>query len=109
MELIDKLLAATASASTNVEGNDKFSLCSKKQTNKKTTTTTLITKKAKSSTTFAGTREFQEFRRATSGSGGDLSPGWPASILAASLAAASLSAASHPVFANDADVPRRRL
>merc|ERR1711951_309191 len=45
-----------------------------------TTTTTLITKKAKSSTTFAGTREFRGFRRATSGSGGDLSPGWPASL-----------------------------
>merc|ERR1711872_423419 len=45
-------------------------------------------KKAKSSTTFAGTREFRGFRRATSGSGGDHSPG----------SAASLPAASHPVL-----------
>merc|ERR1712168_353650 len=51
-------------------------------------------KKAKASTTFAGTREFRGFRRATSGSGGDLSPGSAASLPVASLPAASLSAAS---------------
>merc|ERR1711962_1261038 len=98
-------------------GNDKFSLCSK--TNKPITTTKNNNNINNKKATFAGRREFRGFRRATSGSGGDLSPDWTtsipaaslsaASLSAASLSAASLSAASHPVFANDADVPRQRL